>query len=287
MAIRLLQTDNINEAERLASELVELNQSRKEMTILGYERAVRMIEEEGLKDSSVMILCLDGCHESLVGIIAGRLKEKYNRPVIVSVETEHGINASGRSIEAYNMYEKLSECRELFERFGGHAMAAGMTFKRENLQVLRESLNQKSGLTQEDLTRVIRIDVPMPLDYISESFVEELELLEPFGKANAKPVFAERHFQVLKATILGKNQNVLKMKIKNDNGTVMEALYFGDISEFDEYVEEIYGTDAKNRMYAGLTNPVDLAFTYYPSVNSYMGRRTLQIIIQNFQRIRR
>lgn len=287
MAIRLLQTENINEAERLASELVELNQSRKEMTLIGYERAVRMIEEENLKDSSVMILCLDGCHESLVGIIAGRLKEKYNRPVIVGVETEHGIKASGRSIETYNMYEKLSECRELFERFGGHAMAAGMTFKKENLQILRDTLNAKSGLSDEDLTRIIRIDVPMPLDYISEAFVEELELLEPFGKANAKPVFAERHFQVLKATILGKNQNVLKMKVKNDNGTIMEALYFGEIQAFDNFVEKHFGADGKNRMYAGLKNPVDLAFTYYPSVNTYMGRSTLQIIVQNFQRIRR
>ena len=287
MAIRLLQTEDPNTAERLASELVELNQSRKEMTVLGYERAVRMIEEEKLNESSVMILCLEGCHESLVGIIAGRLKEKYNRPVIVGVETEHGIKASGRSIEAYNMYEKLNECRSLFERFGGHAMAAGMTFKKENLQVLRDSLNAQCGLTKEDLTRIVHIDVPMPLDYISEKFVGELELLEPFGKANAKPVFAERHFQILRATILGKNQNVLKMRVRNDNGVTMEALYFGDIQAFDAYVEKMYGTDARNRMYAGLTNPVDLAFTYYPSVNSYMGRQTLQIIVQNFQRIRR
>ena len=287
MAIRLLQTDDINTAERLASELVELNQSRKEMTMLGYERAVRMIDEEKLNESAVMVLCLEGCHESLVGIIAGRIKEKYNRPVIVGVETEHGIKASGRSIEAYNMYEKLNSCRELFIRFGGHAMAAGMTFKKENLQVLRETLNAQSGLTKEDLTRVIHIDVPMPLDYISEGFVKELEMLEPFGKANAKPVFAERHFQILRATILGKNQNVLKMQVRNDNGVKMEALYFGDIAAFDAYVEKMYGTDARNRMYAGLTNPVDLAFTYYPSVNSYMGRQTLQIIVQNFLRIPR
>ena len=287
MAIRLLQTEKMEEAERLASELVELNQSRKEMTLLGYEHAVQMIEKEHLNKDAIMILCLEGCHESLVGIIAGRLKEKYHRPVIVGVETEDGIKASGRSIEAYNMYEKLNVCRDLFIKFGGHAMAAGMTFKKENLSLLREKLNADCGLTEDDLTPVIHIDVPMPLDYISEAFIRELELLEPFGKANSKPVFAERHFQILRASIIGKNQNVLKMQVRNDTGVRMEALYFGDVEAFDAYVEEIYGLENKNRMYAGLSNPVDLAFTYYPSINEYMGRKTLQIIVQNFQRIRR
>ena len=287
MAIRLLQTDNVEEAERLAAELVELNQSRKEMTVLGYERAVAMIEAQHLNQDPVMILCLEGCHESLVGIIAGRLKEKYHRPVIVGVETESGIKASGRSIEASPMYEKLNAFRELFERFGGHAMAAGMTFKKDNLPILRSVLNQNCGLTEENLTPVIHIDVPMPIDYVSESFILELELLEPFGKANTKPIFAERHFQVLRATVIGKNRNVLKMQVRNDTGIRMEALYFGDIDRFDAYVEEQYGIENKKRMYAGVSNPVDLAFTYYPSVNEYMGRRTLQIIVQNFQRIRR
>ena len=287
MAIRLLQTENVEEAERLASELVELNQSRKEMTVLGYERAVAMIEAEHLDQDTVMILCLEGCHESLVGIIAGRLKEKYHRPVIVGVETEAGIKASGRSIEAYNMYEKLNAFRELFLRFGGHAMAAGMTFEKEKLSVLRNILNQNSGLTKDDLIPVIHIDVPMPIDYVSENFVRELELLEPFGKANTKPVFAERHFQVLRASVIGKNRNVLKMQVRNDTGVRMEALYFGEVDRFDAYVEEQFGLENKNRMYAGLSNAVDLAFTYYPSVNEYMGRRSLQIIVQNFQRIRR
>ena len=287
MAIRLLQTEQVEVAERLASELVELNQSRKEMTLLGYERAVEQIQAEHLDKDSVMILCLEGCHESLVGIIAGRLKEKYHRPVIVGVETEAGIKASGRSIEAYNMYEKLNAHRELFIRFGGHAMAAGMTFEKANLSILRDVLNQNCGLTPEDLMPVVHIDVPMPIDYVSESCIQELELLEPFGKGNTKPVFAERHFQVIRAAVLGKNRNVLKLQVRNDNGVRMEALYFGDIERFDSYVEEHYGIENKNRMYAGMSNSVDLAFTYYPSVNEYMGRRTLQIIVQNFQRIRR
>lgn len=287
MAIRLLQTENREEAERLAADLVALNQSRKEMTALGYERAVDKIEKEGLEKAPVIVVCLDNCHESLAGIIAGRLKEKYHRPVIAGTENNGMIKASGRSIEAYNMYEALNECRDLFERFGGHAMAAGMSFKKENLKPLRERLNQGCGLSEEDLMPVIHIDVPMPLDYISEGFIQELDLLEPFGKGNPKPVFAERHFHVLRASVIGKNRNVLKMYVCNDNGVRMEALYFGDIGAFDDYVEKVYGTDGKNRMYAGLSNPVDLAFTYYPSLNEYGGRRTLQIIVQNFQRIPR
>ncbi len=287
MAFRLLQTEDREEAERLAADLVALNQSRKEMTNLGYERAVQKIDKEGLFKDKVILICLENCHESLAGIIAGRLKEKYHRPVIAGTEKEGVIKASGRSIEVYNMYEALSACRDLFERFGGHAMAAGMSFKKENFQLLRKRLNQSCGLTEADLMPVIHIDVPMPLDYISEGFIQELDLLEPFGKGNPKPVFAERHFKILRASVIGKNRNVLKMIVCNDSSIRMEALYFGDVKAFDDYVEEIYGEAARNRMYAGLSNPVDLAFTYYPSLNEYGGRRTLQIIIQNFQRIPR
>ena len=287
MAIRLLQTEDREEAERLAADLVALNQSRKEMTNLGYERAVEKIEKAGIYRDRIILLCLENCHESLAGIIAGRLKEKYHRPVIVGTENDGMIKASGRSIEAYNMYESLSACRDLFERFGGHAMAAGMSLKKANFQPLRERLNQNCSLSEEDLMPVIHIDVPMPLDYISEGFIQELDLLEPFGKGNPKPIFAERHFKILRASVIGKNRNVLKMQVCNDSGVRMDALYFGDIQEFDAYVEEMYGADGKSRMYAGLPNPVDLAFTYYPSLNEYGGRRTLQIIIHNFQRIPR
>ena len=267
--------------------MVALNQSRKEMTALGYERAVEQIEKEGLYKDKIILICLENCHESLAGIIAGRLKEKYHRPVIAGTEKDGTIKASGRSIEAYNMYESLSACRNLFERFGGHAMAAGMSLKKENFPVLRERLNENCGLLEEDLIPVVHIDVPMPLDYISEGFIQELDLLEPFGKGNPKPIFAERHFKILRASVIGKNRNVLKMQVCNDSGVRMDALYFGDIREFDDYVEKMYGADGKNRMYAGLSNPVDMAFTYYPSLNEYGGRRILQIIIHNFQRIPR
>ena len=287
MAIRLLQTEDWREAEGLASELVELNQSRKEMTLLGAERAAAQAEREGLHRDKIIVLCLENCHESLAGIIAGRLRERYHRPAIVGTESDGVIKASGRSIEAYNMFEELSACRDLFLRFGGHAMAAGMSFKKENLPVLRERLNQSCKLTEEDFIPVIHIDVPMPLDYISEGFIQELDLLEPFGKGNRKPLFAEKHLSVLRASLIGKNKNVLKMRVRNDSGVTMDALYYEDIEAFDACVEKAYGKDGKNRMYAGLSNPVDLAFTYYPSLNEYGGRRTLQIIIQNFQRIPR
>ena len=287
MAARLLQTEDREEAEHLAAELVDLNQSRKEMTVLGYERAIAKIEKEGFEKDKIIVLCLENCHESLVGIIAGRLKERYYRPVIVGTEMEGVIKASGRSIESYNMYEGLSECRDLFLRFGGHAMAAGLSLKKANFEALRQRLNRECPLTETDLMPVIHIDVPMPLDYISPGFIQELDLLEPFGKGNRKPVFAERHFQVIRASVIGKNQNALKMLVRNDSGISMEALYFGDIPAFDAYVEEQWGEDARNRMYGGLMNPVDLAFTYYPSLNEFGGRQTLQIIIQNFQRISR
>ena len=287
MAARLLQTEDREEAEHLAAELVDLNQSRKEMTVLGYERAVKMIEKRKMQDDKIIVLCLEDCHESLVGIIAGRLKEKYYRPVIVGTEAEGVIKASGRSIEAYNMYEGLSGCRDLFLRFGGHAMAAGLSLKRENLETLHRRLNDNCPLTEADLMPVIHIDVPMPLDYISEGFIQELDLLEPFGKGNRKPVFAERHFKVLRASVIGKNHNVLKMMVQNDSGISMEALYFGDLPAFDACVEAGWGPEGRNRMYSGRMSPVDLAFTYYPSMNEFGGRRTLQIIIQNFQRIPR
>ncbi|MDD3222654.1 MAG: single-stranded-DNA-specific exonuclease RecJ [Clostridia bacterium] len=287
MAEALLQTEDREEAERMAADLVSLNQSRKEMTVLGYEQALEKIAKEEIYKDKIMILCLEDCHESLVGIIAGRLKEKYYRPVIVGTEANGIIKASGRSIEAYNMYEGLSECRDLFERFGGHAMAAGMSLKVENLEILRRRLNEKCGLTEESLMPVVHIDVPMPLEYISEGFVQELELLEPFGKGNSKPIFAERHFNILRASVIGKNKNVLKMIVKNDSGVSMEALYFGDIAAFDACVEAFYGLEARNKMYAGLPNPVDMAFTYYPSINEFGGRRTLQITVQHFQRIQR
>lgn len=230
-----------------------------------------------------MVVPLEGCHESLVGIIAGRLKENYHRPVIVLTRTEDGYKGSGRSIEAYHMFEKLQACRELMSRFGGHAMAAGLTVPVENLPLLRERLNRESGLTEEDLIPLVRIDAAMPLEYISEELIQQLDLLEPFGQANAKPLFAEKYFWVRRLSVAGKNRQVIRLYVQNRTGALMNAVYFGDAEEFTRQVQEHFGKDAWNQALQGRQNPICLMLAYYPSVNEYMGRRSLQIVVEHYR----
>lgn len=288
IALDLLMSKDKETAKALAIELKAMNESRKEMTMKGVAQAVEIIENSEIKNDKIMLVLLKNCHESLVGIIAGRIKEKYNRPVIVFTEVEDGnIKGSARSIEAYNMFEGLMKCRNLLGKFGGHPMAAGMTLPKENLDMLRKKLNADTDLTDNDLIPVVRIDVPMPIGYISYELIDELELLEPFGKGNTKPVFAEKYFKILNARILGKNHNVLKMTVCNDDHTMMEAMYFGDIEAFDRFVADIYGEDARQRMYNGSGQNVELAMTYYPSVNEYMGTKKLQIVVTGYCKIPR
>lgn len=286
IALELLMSSKTDIATKIAADLRDLNESRKEMTVKGFEQAVAVIEKNGYHKDKIILVCLENCHESLVGIIAGRIKEKYHRPVIVFTNVEGGmIKGSARSIEAYNIFDGLMHCKSLLTKFGGHPMAAGMSLLAENLDKLRRSLNENCGLSETDLMPVVKIDVAMPIGYITEDFIEQLELLEPFGKGNIKPVFAEKHFKVIKAAVIGKNHNVLKMTVCNEMHTMIEALYFGDIEAFDKFVETEYGNGAADAMYRS-ANHIDLAFTYYPSVNEYMGSRKLQIIIQSYCRIK-
>ncbi|MDD5934942.1 MAG: single-stranded-DNA-specific exonuclease RecJ [Clostridiales bacterium] len=287
MAFDLLQATNQADAVRLAKELRDLNESRKEMTQEGVDQAMELIEQSNIKDDKVLVIKLEHTHESLVGIIAGRVRERYHKPALVFVDVEDGVKGSGRSIEAYNMFEELLKCKDLLSKFGGHPMAAGLSLPAENLEALRKRLNENTTLTENDLIPVVKIDVPLPIGYLKLDFIDELERLEPFGKGNVKPVFAEQHFRVRKAVILGKNQNVLKLTINNSDGCEIDALYFGDIPAFNAYVEEIFGVEETRKMYHGQYNNVDLAFTYYPSINDYMGRQTVQIIIQNYCHIPR
>lgn len=287
IALELLMSRNPAAAEKIAEDLRSLNESRKEMTVTGFEQAVAVIEKKGYDQDKIILVCLENCHESLVGIIAGRIKEKYHRPAIVFTNVADGmIKGSARSIEAYNIFDGLMHCKSLLTKFGGHPMAAGMSLPAENLDALRQSLNENCGLSEADLVPVVKIDVAMPIGYITEDFVEQLEFLEPFGKGNIKPVFAEKHFKVIKAAVIGKNRNVLKMTVCNEMNTMMEALYFGDIEAFDNFVSEEYGRFAADEMYRSAGSGVDLAFTYYPSVNEYMGNRKLQIIVQSYCRIK-
>ncbi len=285
MAFDLLQSATKDEAMKRAKELKELNDSRKDLTQKGVEQAIELIERSEWKNDKVLLVRLHDCHESLVGIIAGRIREKYYKPVFVFTDAEEGIKGSGRSIEGYHMFDSLMRCQDLLDRFGGHAMAAGLSLKEENLEILRRRLNEDCGLTEEQMIPLVQIDVPMPLSYITEELIEEFKLLEPFGKGNTKPIFAQQHFQIAKANIIGKNKNVMKFQVIGQDHASMEALYFGDIEDLIRFIKEEYGEEQFDRMMEGRRNEVDLAFTYYPSVNEFRGTRSLQIVIQNYCRV--
>lgn len=281
-ALELLNSESEEEAGRLAGDLKNLNDSRKALTLKGLEQALHILETTKRKDDKVLIVYLSDCHESLAGIIAGRIRENYNKPVIVFTDAHECAKGSGRSIEAYNMFEELSKFKELYLKFGGHPMAAGLSLPKDNIDILREKLNQEAQLTDDDFVAKIMIDVPMPIHYIKEELIQQLELLEPFGKANEKPTFAEKNLKVLTARILGKNQNVLKLSIKNEAGCTMDAMYFGNIDKFNFYLKEKYGESEINKMYAGSRNEIRLSITYYPTINEYNGNKTMQVIIKNY-----
>ena len=288
IALDLLGARDEQQAAMMAGELKELNDSRKNLTAAGVEQAVEKIEHSQLKEDKVLLVLLENCHESLVGIIAGRIREKYHKPALVFTRVEHGlVKGSGRSIEAYNMFMELTRQKALLERFGGHPMAAGLTLKEENLEPLRQKLNAASTLTEDDFIPVVRIDVPMPVGYATMDFIRQMELLEPFGKGNPKPVFAEKYFRILKARVIGKNQNVLKMLVTDDYQTTAEAIYFGDIPAFEQFIAEEFGEEQKAQMFAGKPNHVELAMTYYPDINEYMGKASVQIVVTGYCHISR
>ncbi len=283
-ALRLLQARDEKEAVELAKDLTDLNASRKDMTAKGVEQADLLAAEAVSAGDKVLVLFLPDCHESLAGIIAGRIREKYNRPVFVLTRSEEGVKGSGRSIEAYSMYEELCKVKELFTRFGGHPMAAGLSLAEENVPVLRRRLNELTALTEEDFIPKIMIDVPMPIDYITPELVEQLSLLEPFGKGNEKPVFADKGLELLSARILGKNRNVCKMQVRSSLGRTMEAMYFGDMEQFTAYMAEKYTRDAVQALFDGRPQgaPIVMSFVYYPEINHFNGRDTLQIVVKNY-----
>lgn len=282
-ALALLSCENKTEAAETAADLKALNDSRKAMTAEGTEAAVKKIEESGLKADKVLVLYLEDCHESLAGIIAGRIKERYHKPVFVLTKAEEGVKGSGRSIEAYSMFEEMSKCKELFTKFGGHKMAAGLSLPEENVPVFRQKLNDLCTLTEEDFAEKVKIDVPMPIHYISEEFIEELSFLEPFGKGNPKPVFAEKNLRILSAALIGKNKNVMKMMVQNHTGFAIEAIYFQKAEEMAAYILEKFGKSEADKMFAGKENKVLLSMTYYPAVNEFNGNRTLQMNVLNYQ----
>ena len=282
-ALELLEAKKVAEADLLAGDLKALNDSRKDMTAQAVEEAFIQVENSELKDADVLVVYLPECHESLAGIVAGRIREKYYRPVFVLTKGAEGLKGSGRSIETWHMYEGLNRVKHLLSKFGGHKMAAGLSMSEENLEQFRKEINEKSGITPEDLNEKIAIDMQLPFECVNEKFIEELAVLEPFGKGNARPVFAERQVQVESARILGKNKNVLKLQVKDLHGTRMDAMYFGDVNTFVEYVREKFGDIACECLLRGHGHGIVMAFTYYPDINEYQGVRTPQIVIQNYK----
>lgn len=282
-ALELLEAKKVAEADLLAGDLKALNDSRKDMTAQAVEEAFIQVENSELKDADVLVVYLPECHESLAGIVAGRIREKYYRPVFVLTKGAEGLKGSGRSIETWHMYEGLNRVKHLLSKFGGHKMAAGLSMPEENLEQFRKEINEKSGITPEDLNEKIAIDMQLPFECVNEKFIGELAVLEPFGKGNARPVFAERQVQVESARILGKNKNVLKLQVKDLHGTRMDAMYFGDVNTFVEYVREKFGDIACECLLRGHGHGIVMAFTYYPDINEYQGVRTPQIVIQNYK----
>lgn len=286
-ALALLESKEYDQALALADELWAMNEERKELTRVGTERAVELIEHATWKDEHVYLVYIKDCHESVAGIIAGRLRERYYRPVLVFTDaSEEGqIKASGRSIDDYDMFTELSAFRNLFLRFGGHKMAAGLTMEKKNLEILRDGLNARCTLTQTQLMPLVMIDAAMPLGYISEEVIADLEKLEPFGRANEKPLFAQQHLSVLRLSRIGKNRNVVKMSVMGPEGIIMDALYFGDTDVFFDFLEEEYGRDNVAAALRGMRNTIDIGVTYYPQINEFQGKRSLQIVIQNYCRV--
>ena len=239
---------------------------RPKGTEKGKEEAIRLIEETGLNEDRVLVVYLPDCHESLAGIIAGRIREKYHKPVFVLTKGENSVKGSGRSIEAYSMYEEMVKCGDLLIQFGGHPMAAGLSIEEKNVELFRKQLNANCTLTEEELRPKIVIDVPMPVSYLSRELTEQLKILEPFGKGNTKPIFAQKGLRVLNLRIFGKNQNVAKMKLEDQTGMQMDAVYFGEAEKFADFVRQ----------------QEEISVTYYPEINVYQGRETLQVVIRNY-----
>lgn len=282
-AITLLSTTDKEEARLLAAELKDLNDTRKEMTSDNLEKAIEVIETTNINNDMVLVVYLSDCHESLAGIIAGRIREKYYKPTIVLTKGHDIVKGSCRSIEGYHIFEELQKCDELLTKYGGHPMAAGLSLPEENIDKFRNMINNNCQLTDNDIIPKVSIDICLPLGYISEKLINELSLIEPCGKDNEKPIFAEKDIIVNRIRKLGKNQNVLKLNITNQYNKTMDAMFFGDIEEFENYILEKYTEDELNKAYSGIINDIRLSLVYYPTINEYNGMKSLQITIQDYQ----
>ncbi|EMS73873.1 single-stranded-DNA-specific exonuclease RecJ [Ruminiclostridium cellobioparum] len=281
--LKMLLSDNDREAELLALELHNLNTERKDMTLAGVEETVATIEGSSLKQDKILVVYKPDIHESIAGIIAGKIREKYNVPTFIITDAESGVKGSGRSIEEYNMFEGLLKCKELLNRFGGHPMAAGLSLDREKLELLRKQLNETATLTEEDLIPKVYIDARILLSHINLRVAEELSLLEPYGKGNSKPLFAEKGITVTRAAVLGSGRKILKLRLLASPGKYIDAIYFGNICDFDNYISEKYGARELTSLYTGQTSLVKLDIIFNIDINEYNGYRNVQLVMQYYR----
>ena len=265
-ALEFLLCEDESKAESLAEELTELNSRRKDMTEAGVNEAVALIESTDIGNDKVLAVFLPDCHESIAGIIAGRLRERYGKPVFVFTKSEQGIKGSGRSIDEYSMYDELTKVKELMTKFGGHPLAAGLSLADDSVEPFRKRINEVCTLTDEQLEQKVSLDMQLPLYYVNEELIREFDRLQPFGKGNEAPVFAEKDLTVIRPSIIGKNRNAVKMTLKSSDGRFMEGIYFGDPAGFME----------------GFENGGKLMIAYYPSINEFRGSRTIQAVIKDF-----
>ena len=282
-ALRLFISESPEEAAEIADELVVLNEERKEMTRQGVEEAKQLVEEGGYEKDPVLILYLPDVHESIAGIIAGRIREYYYRPTFILTKAEDGVKGSGRSTEEYSMYEQMCKCSNLLTKFGGHPMAAGLSLPEENVEIFRKQMNENCPFRAEEIVQTIHIDVPMPVDYVTNALVEEFSILAPFGKDNPKPVFADRNLKISRMWVIGKNQNVLRMTLVSKQGRPLSAIYFGDIEAMRTYLVEQYGIQEVEKAFHGRENNMQISIVYSPKINTYKDSETLQFEIQYYR----
>ena len=281
--LELLLMEDDEEAKNLAQEIVDLNDARKNMTKEGVDRAINIIDSTDINNDKILVVYIPDIHESLAGIVAGRVKEQYNKPTIILTKSEEGVKGSARSIEEYNMFEGLLACKELLDKFGGHPMAAGLSLQEDKVDELRKALNNKCELTDEDLTRKIMIDSSLPLEYLNLHLIEELNVLEPFGKGNAKPIFGVKDAKITKAMLLGKDKNVLKLKLLTNNNITIDAMIFNDLENFESKIIEKYGNEGLDNLYNKSNNNIPMDFTFYPSINEWNGNKSIQIVVNGIR----
>ena len=282
-ALELLFETDTGRAVTIANELVVLNTERKDMTKDGVEEAIAVYESRRMEEDKVLVIYLPNVHESIAGIIAGRIREKYHKPTFILTRGEDGAKGSGRSTEEYSMYEEMCKCKELFTKFGGHPMAAGLSLSEENIALFRERINALCELEQEDMVPKVRIDVPMPMDYVTPELIREFSILEPFGKDNTKPIFADKNIGIRRMWIVGKNKNVLKLSLILASGSSATGVYFGDVEDFCHYLEEKFGKLQVENAFLGRSNDISLSVVYYPKINAFRGIEELQFEIQYYQ----